>query len=288
MRSIYIKILSLLFCCGIGLGTPAQNTQKKKVAVYMTGDDVQESYKKIIGSKLVNTITQSGEYAAVERTNEFLKALTTETDYQTSGEVRDSDIARIGQKFGVKYVVVADVSDVYDELYISSRLIDVETGLVNEAYDVNGPAENMRQLISLSEDVADGLLILPQRRGQEESAKSMLDGEELREISSSYDLEPLFRGQWHIWPIESNIKLNPSLKNYLKFPIIIGTDGHESSYSIDGSYNKYETIDGKVKLLNSDGSISTIKCVFEEKTSSNGEKSLIKNQPIKAYIYLHK
>lgn len=136
----------------------AQTAAKKKVAVYMTGNDVQDSYKKVIGAKLVSAITATNEYAAVERTADFLAALSSEHDFQTSGEVQDSQIARLGQKFGVRYVVVADVGEVFEELFVSARLINVESALVEKAFDANAPAENMAQLIDLSTKVAKGLL----------------------------------------------------------------------------------------------------------------------------------
>lgn len=136
----------------------AQTAPKKKVAVYMTGNDVQDSYKKVIGAKLVSAITATNEYAAVERTADFLAALSSEHDFQTSGEVQDSQIARLGQKFGVRYVVVADVSEVFEELFVSARLINVESALVEKAFDANAPAETMAQLIDISTKVAKGLL----------------------------------------------------------------------------------------------------------------------------------
>ena len=156
---ISVRLL-LIILSGIFGGMPlyAQERAKKKVAVYMTGGTSDATYKKVIGAKLVNAITESGEYAAVERTADFLSALSAESDYQTSGEVRDSQIARLGQKFGVRYVVVADASELFDEYFIEARLINVETGLVERAFDINGPAESMAQLVSLSKNVADGLL----------------------------------------------------------------------------------------------------------------------------------
>lgn len=156
-NTILITILSIfgLFACG---SSYAQEQAKKKVAVYMTGNGIDEAYKKVIGAKLVSAITESGEYAAVERTADFLAALSAENDYQTSGEVRDSQIARLGQKFGVRYVVVADASELFDEYFIAARMINVETGLVERAFDTNGAASSMAQLISLSKDVASGLL----------------------------------------------------------------------------------------------------------------------------------
>lgn len=135
----------------------AQEVVKKKVAVYMTGDDVEESKKKVIGSKLVGAITKTSDYADVERTADFLKALEKETDYQQSGEVRENQIAALGRKFGVKYVIVADVSEVFDEYFVSARLIGVESGLVENTCEVSGPAESMAQLVSLADQIAAGL-----------------------------------------------------------------------------------------------------------------------------------
>lgn len=155
----YVRLL-LILLSGIIINIPlyAQEEVKKKVAVYMTGGISDETYKKIISAKLVNAITESGEYAAVERTADFLAALSAESDFQTSGEVRDSQIAQLGKKFGVRYVVVADASEIFDEYFISARLINVVSALVERAFDINGPAESISQLVALSQKVAQGLL----------------------------------------------------------------------------------------------------------------------------------
>ena len=155
LRNINLFIIIVLGA--LGFGASAQSTTKTKVAVYVTGD-VDSSVKKILGAKLVTAITASGEFAAVERTADFLAALSRESDYQTSGEVRDSQIARLGQKFGVKFVVVADANEAFDEMFVASRLINVESGLVERAYDANGPAETMQQLIDIAEKVTAGLI----------------------------------------------------------------------------------------------------------------------------------
>ncbi len=157
MKTVLRFGLMSLVCVFAAFMASAQPV-KKKVAVYVTGSDVDNAIKKVLGAKIVTSITSSGEFAAVERTSEFLAALSKESDYQTSGEVRDSQIAKLGQKFGVKYVVVADVSEAFDELFVAARLINVETGLVEKAFDANGPTESMQQLIELSKNVAGGLL----------------------------------------------------------------------------------------------------------------------------------
>lgn len=153
-RIIFIALILL------GIVAPATYAQisKKKVAVYMTGE-IEESYKKVIGAKLVSAITATDEYAAVERTADFLAALASEQDYQISGEVRDSQIASIGQRFGVLYVVVADVNELFGEIFIAARLINVETGLVEKAADASAAAESMSQLVELSTQVSNKLLL---------------------------------------------------------------------------------------------------------------------------------
>lgn len=152
-RIIFIALILL----GVVAPTTYAQLSKKKVAVYMTGE-IEESYKKVIGAKLVSAITATDEYAAVERTADFLAALASEQDYQTSGEVRDSQIASIGQRFGVLYVVVADVNEIFGEMFISARLINVETGLVEKSADEAGNPTNMSSLIDLSNKIANKLL----------------------------------------------------------------------------------------------------------------------------------
>ncbi|MBO5156759.1 MAG: hypothetical protein J6C05_06460 [Prevotella sp.] len=134
-------------------------TVRQKVAVYMTGDISNEGYKKVIGSKMVSEIAKSDEYIAVERTADFLKALSSEQDYQTSGEVRDNQIVQIGQKFGVRYVAVVDISEVFEELFIAARLIDVQTGQIDKSYETSSRVASMSELTELAQNVAGGMIL---------------------------------------------------------------------------------------------------------------------------------
>lgn len=172
----------------------------RKVAVYVTGD-VEDSYKKVIGSKLVSGITQSGEYAAVERTNEFLSALTQEQDYQMSGAVNDQQIVKLGAQFGVRYVLVADVTEIFESTFISARMIDVQTGLITHSAEVDMELYSAKDLIKIAEAVIDKILcglrldkierIGPIKSMQEMRSVTVPDGyrictvEEIRELRSN-------------------------------------------------------------------------------------------------------
>lgn len=143
--------LSFTFICIFSSTTVAQ-TSKQKVAVYVTGD-AENGYKKVLGSKLVTGITRSEGYAAVERTADFLAELAKEHDYQMSGAVSDNQIARLGQQFGVRYVMVADVSEVFESMFISARMIDVQTAQITNSTEADAVVENMESLSKISETI---------------------------------------------------------------------------------------------------------------------------------------
>ena len=149
MKRIIFVIATML--CLFGNITTAQ-TIKQKVAVYVTGD-AESGYKKVIGSKLVSGITRSENYAAVERTADFLAEMTKEQDYQMSGAVSDNQIAKLGQQFGVRYVVVADVSEVFESMFISARMIDVQTAQITNSTEASMVVTNMESLTKLSENI---------------------------------------------------------------------------------------------------------------------------------------
>lgn len=152
-RIVYFIVASI---CLLGSTAMAQNV-KQKVAVYVTGD-VDNGYKKVIGSKLVTGITRSEDYAAVERTADFLAELNKEQDYQMSGAVSDNQIARLGQQFGVRYVLVADVSEIFESIFISARMIDVQTAQITNSTEESAVVHSMDGLTELSENVISALI----------------------------------------------------------------------------------------------------------------------------------
>ncbi|WP_251621696.1 CsgG/HfaB family protein [Odoribacter lunatus] len=142
-------IVAMLCLFGVAM---AQQAVKQKVAVYVTGD-AENGYKKVIGSKLVTGITRSENYAAVERTADFLGELTKEQDYQMSGAVSDNQIARLGQQFGVRYVLVADVSELFESMFISARMIDVQTAQIVNSAETSGSVSGIESLTKLAENI---------------------------------------------------------------------------------------------------------------------------------------
>ncbi len=139
------------------MGVATAQEAKKRVAVYITGE-VDAGYKKVIGSKLVSGITNSEGYTAVERTAEFLAELNKDVEFSVSGAVRDNQIAKIGQMFGVHYVLVAEISEVFDEMFVSSRMIDVNTAAVKASFEASKAVESMNDLMTLANNIVGGVL----------------------------------------------------------------------------------------------------------------------------------
>lgn len=134
-----------------------RQSNAKKVAVYIVKNDAAINVGRVLGDKLVAGFTDSGRYIAIERTNSFLTQLNKEQNYQRSGAVDDSDISRLGKQFGVQYVCIADVSNVFEEKYISARLIDVETAEVVNTHDIGGVIKNMNDCIRMANEIASEL-----------------------------------------------------------------------------------------------------------------------------------
>lgn len=152
VKHIFLLLLALCFINVIS----AQNGSEK-VAVYVTGG-IDAAYKTVVGPKMVSTITESGVYTAVERTADFLKIISKESDYQYSGAVSDSQIMQIGQQFGVQYVAAANVEELFGSVFISARMINVETGQICSATESGKKIDNIDTLIAFSESVAQNLI----------------------------------------------------------------------------------------------------------------------------------
>ncbi len=149
MKKWFILVLFALIPISYALG---QNNGTKRVAIYVTGD-VESGYKKVIGSKLVTGITRSDDYVAVERTADFLSELAREQDYQMSGAVSDSQIARIGQQLGVQYVLVADISEIFESIFISARMIDVQTAQILKSAEADRVINGLEDLTHCADSI---------------------------------------------------------------------------------------------------------------------------------------
>ena len=135
----------------------SRQSNSKKVAIYVINNEAGRNIGRVLGDKLVAGFSNSGRYIAIERTDNFLSQLQKEQNYQRSGFVDDNEISRLGKQFGVNYVCVADISDVFGEKYISVRLIDVETAEVVNSHEVGGEVNSMMSCLKMANEITDVL-----------------------------------------------------------------------------------------------------------------------------------
>lgn len=168
MRKLIIILLSALSLTAFA--------QQKKVAVYVTGE--QSGVKKILADKLVEAITYSNRYKAIERTSSFLAELKKEQSYQRTGEVDDIEIARLGIQFGVNYVCAVDVIEELGQKYITARLIDVETAEVLTTGNASSELASMDELLECANAVATNITGKTAQELAEEEAEIVREKEQ--------------------------------------------------------------------------------------------------------------
>jgi TolB-like protein len=152
MKKISVLLLAAVCSAGIAYGQ-----DKQKVAVYVTGGKT-DADNKVMGQKLVSAITKSPDFAAIERTADFLSQLSKEQSYQRSGSVDDDQIAKLGKQAGVKYVCVAEMTPVAGGDFVTARLIDVQTALVASTADGSEQINSLPTLIRVSDALSAELL----------------------------------------------------------------------------------------------------------------------------------
>lgn len=149
MRRLYLLLLFCLLFPALGV----QSQDKPKVAVYTT-DESDYNIGAFVGDFLINAIVKRGEYIAIERTAQFLSEINKEQSFQRTGAVDDSQISRLGKNMGVQYVCVVKVARVGAQLFMSARLIDVETAEVKStARPVSFNPDNLQDMESSCDDL---------------------------------------------------------------------------------------------------------------------------------------
>jgi TolB-like protein len=137
MKKILLIALALI-CATMAHG----QDQKEKVAIYTT-DNSGQNIVEFVGDFLTNAIVKRGQYTAIERTAQFLAELNKEQSFQRTGAVDDSQISRLGKNMGVQLVCVVKIGKSGEQLFISARLVDVETAaLKSSARPVRFDADN--------------------------------------------------------------------------------------------------------------------------------------------------
>ncbi|MDR3328583.1 MAG: CsgG/HfaB family protein, partial [Prevotellaceae bacterium] len=124
MKKSLIIGIYLLWCCG----ATAQESQK--VAIFDPAGDVSASYKEIVREEISNIIVNTGKFTVLER--QLINKVLEENKFQMGGLVDDSQVGEIGKRMGANYVFVTSISPMGQNLYLSFKLIDVQTARIEK------------------------------------------------------------------------------------------------------------------------------------------------------------
>lgn len=218
----------LLICVVLILSISA--TAQTKVVVYVKGEIKEENLKKVFASKLVTAIAKSSDYVAIELNDNFIAAIDDEHNRQNSGEVNTKDAFEIGQRYAAKYIAAVDISEIFDEYFVSSHLIEAETSKVINAFDASSKIQNMTELSNLAEKIADGLIMGPYREAQLKESERKAKEERKRLERQEYEqyrnlaiknLTPsgcILVGNYYVYDCEVRFSIDYSNKVILSIP----------------------------------------------------------------------
>lgn len=120
----------VVLSCVLGMfPTLVSAAPSKSVAIYVEGEISREDCN-IVSSAALSRLSGNKEYECYERNEVFQNALMKEHDYQLSGEVPESEIRKIGARYGVDYVIAIVVVEKGRRTYMSARLVNIETGRI--------------------------------------------------------------------------------------------------------------------------------------------------------------
>lgn len=154
MKGITTKFLLIL---SIVLTLSVNAYAEKKVSIFIEGD-LSNLQEQIVYGAFMNRVVSNKNYAVFERNEIFIKSITREHDYQTSGDVPEAQIRKIAQKYGVDYVVSVSVVMEESGIFMNARLINIETGKVEKSISQDRTTSNNTTLKNLSNNVAFRLL----------------------------------------------------------------------------------------------------------------------------------
>lgn len=106
---------------------------------------------------MLNTeLSQNGALRIVERAD--IQALLREQELATEGRVDASQAADIGRLVGARYMVMGSFVDIFEQVRMDARIVDVETGELLRARGVQDRREEIYSiLLELSQAITEGL-----------------------------------------------------------------------------------------------------------------------------------
>jgi hypothetical protein len=127
---------------------------QEKVAVFVTGDN-KLSENKVFGARFVAALEKRNDIKAVEYTDNFLEQLASDFAYQQNGVLSCNKVSQIGKQLGTDLVCVIEISNIFNEKYISAKLISTVTAEIIKQREVTAVWKDINGLIAATQNLAN-------------------------------------------------------------------------------------------------------------------------------------
>jgi len=150
MRRVIPLVLLLILPVFFVAATP-------KIAVLSASvpDSMNKAVAVPVTDKVVEKLVESGKYLVLDRAN--VEAVLKEREFQYSGMVSDQEISQAGKYLGAELVVVIRVETIGDTYFVSSRMINVETGIIARQASAQGEGK-LAVLLVMAAEVGGSLV----------------------------------------------------------------------------------------------------------------------------------
>lgn len=123
------KVFFLFLVCLMASMPVSAIAGKLTMAVNVFGSVTPEA-RNLVESAFLQRLSGNKSFVVFERNKAFINKLNSEIDFQTSGDVPVSEIRAIGARMGVDYVTLVNIEVICDEVVMTARIVNLETGQI--------------------------------------------------------------------------------------------------------------------------------------------------------------
>jgi TolB-like protein len=164
-RLRWILALGILLTYPLALSAQTEDTRPGIAVMQFEnagshGDDAEAddfaAFEVGLQSILTSELSQNAALRIVER--RALQAVLDEQDLAVQGRVDANTAARIGRLIGVRYMILGSFVDIFEQMRMDARVVDVETGELLRARGIQAEREQVLQIVAdLAAAITEGL-----------------------------------------------------------------------------------------------------------------------------------
>lgn len=128
MKNMKKLFVVLLFCCSFFASASAQRRTIAIPEVVDRSECVSSSAKSILRTALSNAVASKPGFAAYDRVD--IDTLLDEHMFQQTGLVSEETMKQLGQMTGAQMIMIAEVDLVGQNLLVTAKVVDIETGQI--------------------------------------------------------------------------------------------------------------------------------------------------------------